>query len=98
MDIKKITKEVPMVTNIAEWLQKQTGKKLTFGQNSLLDLVDDISPTEDTPVDVLLAIVGKALIKVATIREWHAYAWLCKHLNCEKIRETIETEMAPIRR
>lgn len=60
-----------------EYLEKKTGKELIQGQKpTMLDLSGEIVPDNDTPDDVLLAIIGKALMAVATAREWTAFKWL----------------------
>jgi len=68
----------PRAASAKEYLEKVTGKKLVFGQKpGMLDLCDEISPDENTPDDVLLGIIGKALMEIATTREWSAFKWLC---------------------
>ena len=63
--------------NAMEYLEEKTGKKIVYGQNpTMLDLCDEIIPDKDTPNDVLLGIVGKALMRKATGREWAAFKWL----------------------
>jgi len=63
--------------NTSEYLEKTTKCKLGDGEKpTMLDLCDKIKSDEHTPDEVLLAIVGKALIRTATNREWLAFKWL----------------------
>jgi len=80
-----------------EYLESTTGKKLGEGEPpTMLDLCDEIIPDKDTPDDVLLAIVGRALVKVGTTREWSAFKWLTSKYGCGvdqaiEIRTFVET-------
>ena len=63
--------------NTKEYLEKKTGKEIIWGRKpTLLDLCDEVIPDKDTPDDVLLGIIGKALMRKATEREWIAFKWL----------------------
>lgn len=79
----KIKVEFP-IANPMYWLEEKTGKRLIWGQKpSMLDLTDEIVPDEETPVDVLLAIIGKRLISNAADREWAAFKWMCSHIGMD---------------
>lgn len=77
----KIKVEFP-IADAKQWLEQKVGKKLIYGQKpSMLDLSDEIIPDKDTPVDVLLAIIGKRFVDSADDREWLAFKWMCGHIG-----------------
>ena len=62
----------------SKWLSEQLGRDIKPGESSLVDAVEDIDVDGKVPVDVLMVIIGKALIRTATVREWAAFKRLCE--------------------
>lgn len=96
--MKKLKVDFPIAdVTASSWLEEKTGKKLVYGQKpTMLDLVDEIIPDEETPVDVLLAIIGKRIMSNANTREWAAFKWLCGHIRIDvdqaiEIRTFVDT-------
>lgn len=79
--IEKKNVELKYVDDTSKWLEEQTGERIIYGRKpTMLDLADKIKIDENTPVDVLMAIIGKALMRTGTNREWVAYKYLCSYI------------------